>query len=181
MIHYLFIFLDNLTQWSLSLFETITIILTAFTIWFVIKEHRATIVHNKLSVKPKLRLDFSRNPRQAYYMHLINCGVGPAIINKITMFVDGKIFHAKKPIDDFGEAISSLTVFGTNLVVLTLPPGDTLMQGEKQVLVSESEHNPLSVESRIVFIKNVDRIKIVVNFSSIYNESDSYIFDFSTV
>lgn len=117
---------------SVTDIASVIIALLAFAL--AIHEMHATRRHNKLSLRPMLRFDVHLSPDYPNAEVLLqNNGLGPAILNRVTMRLDGKT-----PKEAEIELVMQLTQrlgWGTVTSYNFLSPGDVIKAEESRYLV----------------------------------------------
>jgi hypothetical protein len=102
----------------------------AVTIW----QGMLTRKHNRLSVLPRLRIDFDHPTGGEVVVTLMNTGLGPAVINSYEVRVDG----APSPVSGMlrlGHAVIGLGLV-ESFYAYAPAPSDVFAAGEKRTLLS---------------------------------------------
>ena len=133
--------------------------------------------HNRLSVKPYIRLDVVRLLNQDAGIKLVNAGIGPAIIESVQVQVLDQCFDANR--DDWGENVMALLVArkyvpkALSVMTSTLKKGDTLGVHEEMPLVSftDDDNNAIEKEeAHLLYTSIVHWLKFRVRYKSIYGK-----------
>jgi hypothetical protein len=121
--------------------------------------------HNRLTVKPNIRIDrnYSTNPLE---LSILNTGLGPAIISSIQVTVDNIVIVAPR-VQVLNDALRKIWCNQKNLRFHIYFDDEYICAGENHFLVSWQ--SPNSQEST-VFIDQLQRLSIVVAYKSIYGE-----------
>ncbi len=98
-------FTGTIWQWfSNNTSNVIAICALGATFWQAYLSRR----HNRLSVKPHIEISTGFNfNQQEYFINILNNGIGPALITRIQLFVDGNEVNAQKS-EVFSDVISTL-------------------------------------------------------------------------
>jgi hypothetical protein len=134
------------------------------TIWQGVLTRR----HNRLSVKPILRID--RNAVKGEYASIIlrNNGVGPAIINSVEFMVDG-LTIPENVRDPWIEVLNRIGLSDTSIRIQTIISKESFSAGEKFELYKTI--NPVTEGKEINKIRTaVDRLTILIEYESVYEE-----------
>jgi hypothetical protein len=124
--------------------------------------------HNRLSVRPRLRIDYFTYLKAAVRVALVNNGTGPAIIRSVSITVDGTAVNA----DDVPVIVAAakrLDIPGP-YDSYTLSPGDTLRATESVDLLTLGGF-PEDVGQRKELRRKLHRIDFRVTYESIYGET----------
>jgi len=146
----------------LSLFFSIIALLVSF--WTL----RVSQKHNILSVRPYLTLKESYSRSDSYYgLGVSNDGLGPAIIQKMSIFVDGKEFESWK------EAIGGLNMYFPWITYVLLEKGDTIKPGKELPLFYISNDNimPRRVNK---FDKSLNILSLCIEYKSMYENDENF-------
>jgi len=140
---------------------------SAATIWQGILMRK----HNRLSVKPFLRIDNNAELGKKGEVRLINVGAGPAIIDSMAVYVDGKL------IDNPDLKVKMLNAL--NLIdptenghYYTLYPGEVFAVGESHYLFEMSNISKTAKYCAEVE-RQFKRLSFVIKYKSIYNDNFS--------
>jgi len=144
----------------------IALVALAVAIWqgFLLRRH------NRLSISPKLgfKLDISKEEPE-YGLLLRNNGVGPAIIEKFQLYVDGKL------IEDDGHGGWKNAFKALEIPMLEYgwwDKGQVMASEERLLLLGIMKHN--LKDKRIAdFRESFNRMNIVIEYSSVYEEKFS--------
>jgi hypothetical protein len=133
------------------------------TFWQILTTRR----HNKLSVKPLLTFDrhYSRSKDVNVGLHVLNCGVGPAIIESTSVVCGPKDMRATT-VDELFEILQKYGIDGP-VRYYWYSPGDVIPPNKDQhyiTLLRDAGSRPEN------FTKFLDDIEIVIEYSSIYGE-----------
>ncbi len=128
--------------------------------------------HNKLSVRPLLNFDdFSKERNNINYdtFHLINSGIGPAIIKKIELFFDDKVISC----NDYKTYCIFLTKTIRDFTdgnIGYVPCGDVMSVGQKQLMWT-LKYGKTKKDTEFV-----NKLSLRVEYQSIY-EDEIFVFD----
>ncbi|MFA6599322.1 MAG: hypothetical protein WCS69_16495 [Ignavibacteriaceae bacterium] len=134
------------------------------TVWQGILTRR----HNRLSVKPILRIDRKTVVGEKVSILLTNSGVGPAIICRVKFFVDGIVVEP----DMMGTGNIALLKIGRDARkyrIFEIFPEESFAAGEQQALfesIDEIGNALIMNETKEAF----DRISIEIEYTSVYEE-----------
>jgi hypothetical protein len=125
-------------------------------------EGQATRQHNRLSLRPLLLVTQTRDNKTTK-LHLENCGLGPAMIDKIRFRYHGKTFEPKKEnwkalVDKLGLDAYIMTVLNTDQVII---------KPDRETVLIEIEHDP-KYHQKIE--KLFSEIETLIDFRSVYDE-----------
>ncbi len=143
-----------------------------------IVEGRAARKHNRLSVRPLLRIDCYEN--EGISLH--NTGAGPAILQEFLVFADGRQVEAT---DDSPAALVAAEAVGLwsllpqpqpdedQLSAYTPDVGDSLMAQERFNLLGINIL-PVEREDRAAVFAALQRITFRIRYASVYEEEQVY-------
>lgn len=125
--------------------------------------------HNKLSVKPYINIRVLIS-RQAEYMgvQIENNGIGPAVIKKCIVFVDGK----PTQIDSYGswEKVGKAAgIFDKKISFMTFPEGTVVKEGQVIPLISYPKQHWTDPGRKIVE-NALSRIRVKFIYESMYGD-----------
>jgi hypothetical protein len=126
--------------------------------------------HNRLSVRPRLRIDCFTYLKSPVRVALVNNGTGPAIIRSVSITVDGATVNAS----DVPVAVAAakrLNIPGP-FDSYEVGPGDTLRATESVDLLTLAGF-PEDIAQRKELRRNLYRIEFHVTYESIYGETFS--------
>ncbi len=140
-------------------------------------EGRATRRHNRLSVRPLLRIDYAETG-----ITLHNTGAGPAILNTFEVFVDGEEVECE--IDDLPAIAAAETLemeelltpsdSGDGVFYAYMPdPGNSLMAQEKVGLLTFPAL-PQDGDDRFELWERLLRITFRIRYASVYGEENTF-------
>jgi len=153
--------------------DTVTAICSVFiavcalivSIW----QGSATRRHNKLSVKPYINIRVSISKHADFMgIQIENNGIGPAVIRKCIVFVDGK----PTQIDSFGswEKVGKAAgIFDKKISFRTFPEGTVLKEGQALDLISYPKQN-WTDKGRTIVEKALSRIRVKIEYDSLYGD-----------
>lgn len=154
--------------------ELITMIATAtiavaalFTsIWQGIVTRR----HNRLSVQP--HIDVSHTPRQdGYGLRMDNSGVGPAVIESFSVFIDGFRINSNSLSGVWPLAIKQLGIEDQYHEYFWYPRGHFMKSGTNFWVLHFPKYELASEEDQKRIEGAVKRVGIVMEYRSIYGDS----------
>lgn len=123
--------------------------------------------HQKISVKPKLDIDIHsyKNNGQLTF-DVTNKGLGPAFVTKFSVYVDGKKINSNT-FDLWRDVVNALNIKDWVYEMYVPTSNSILIQGVSNILWKLStKPDEVNIEELI------HRIKIVINYKSIYGEED---------
>ena len=122
--------------------------------------------HNRRSVRPLLRLRLSLRTGQTAGIRLTNSGLGPALITKAMVWLDGK------SIGPYSEDTSNV-IRGDQRPrpsATTLTPGDVLATDYDQYILAVADFD-LAVDWHAAFTNLVrERLVLEIHYTSLYEE-----------
>ena len=127
--------------------------------------------HNRVSVRPHLDWGTGKYPDTPVILYLFNNGLGPAIIDSLTLTLDGKRFPIENfelPPEIYDEAMKVNGFIKWNL----FSKGTPIANGT-QIDLLIFENSPNSIASHNEAIKLLNRIGLEVRYSSMYKEKFS--------
>ena len=132
------------------------------TIWQGIENRN----HNRLSVRPKLEINFQLTKDNFGYI-LKNNGLGPAVITDKKLFVDGKeiSYSGFSGYDDF---IEKLGLKDRKVTHMGIYPGKTIKANEQINIIGFSINKSDDLDSLLP--KIFSRVKIKIGYKSMYDE-----------
>jgi hypothetical protein len=138
----------------------------------------ATRYHNRLSVKPRLYISAQRTDEESQRgLVLSNKGPGPALVKNWTISVD------KRPVGSMSNGwLQALKQLQMEKPFVHFYSTAVLQSGEVQPILSISREQwaRLSPEDQQAFNQMLTRIKVVIEYESVYEERDECSFDGST-
>lgn len=124
--------------------------------------------HNRLSVKPILRIDRYTILDEKVNFLLMNTGVGPAVISSVKFFVDGIV--VKEKLSKPGNlALQKIGLDLARYKIFEIFPQESFSAGEQQKLF-ESENAINNPKTLLKIKKAFDRISVEIEYESIYEE-----------
>lgn len=135
-------------------------------------EGRQSRVHLKLSVKPKLDIDVhTYGEKGVFAIEVENKGLGPAFIKKYSVFIDNKRINST-PHGLWKECLKLLGIPKFEYEMYVPTTGSILSPGNTQYLWRLSTD-----PSKINVEEIMTRIKMTIDYESIYHETDTVTFD----
>jgi hypothetical protein len=125
--------------------------------------------HNRLTVSPHLWFNLILGWNEDLVgINLANNGVGPAIIKNISYYIDNNKVDPSPSLTKVME--KAVNILDHDWIIWSSnSTGTTIPSGEKTWLVA-ARCNITPAEYRNSFIKALSRLKILVEYESIYNE-----------
>ena len=152
------------TKWIIDI-ATVLIATCALvaTFWQILTTRR----HNKLSVKPLLAFDrhYSHSRDANLGLHVLNCGVGPAVIESTSVVCGSKDMTATTVDEMF--AILRKYEIGGPVRYYWYAPGDVIPANKNQHYITVL---PDALSHPEEFTRFLNDIEIVIEYSSIYGE-----------
>lgn len=144
---------------------TIALAAATTTIW----QGVLTRSHNRLSVKPILRITRVTVKGTNVKILLKNTGFGPAIINSVKYIVDGNVVEEKNSFTPGNLALSKIGVIDSIFIEYKFLAQESLSVGEEQALFKSLD--AINEDEKIArIIKGFDRLMIEIEYESIYGE-----------
>jgi hypothetical protein len=143
---------------KLSHYAVIAIAISALTV--SVMQTRIQHNHNKLTVKPYLHYSLEQNiDDDMATIYIVNDGFGPAIVEKITFYYNGESYNSLEDyLNASGEIKNRRGSYNYN----------------KNSVFKNSEKN-LMLSLRGIQFRNV---KVTIQYKSIYDERETYSFNF---
>lgn len=136
------------------------------TIWQGVLTRR----HNRLSVKPILRVTRITAEGREIEILLKNTGFGPAVISSVKFFVDDIVVEKKNLFTPGNLALQKIGVLESRFTEYEFNPQESLSAGEEQALFKSLD--AINDEEHITrIIKGFDRLSIEIEYESIYGET----------
>lgn len=163
--------IDNLWNW-LSSDATNIIALCALvaTFWQADLSRR----HNRLAVKPHIEIargfDFNK---QEYCVNMLNNGLGPALVTKIQLLVDGKEVNTQNS-EAICDVISKVFHLYNYKQYYSIISGSYMMKPEEEKtflkveLLSSLTEFPVTSSDEIIEINS--RMEVKISYESMYGE-----------
>jgi hypothetical protein len=141
----------------------VAIVALVATIW----NGLATRRHNRLSVRPLLRIDwtFEDGPLEAI---LRNAGIGPAFIGGVSVYVDA--LKVELPFPESVRAALVAAGIAERCTGYNVFPGTALAAGEEFVLASLPNTAAIEKVDLEKIANSLRRIRFVVPYRSVYDE-----------
>ena len=133
-----------------------------------------TRYHNRLSLTPRLYFFPERTDQDPQVgLLLSNSGLGPALIRSWTVSVDDKPVGTLN--DGFLKAIQELKMPGKEVHYASFL---VLEAGKKEFILSinQEQWKNLGEQDQKAFLNGMKRIKVVIDYDSVYNERQQCIF-----
>ena len=125
--------------------------------------------HNKLSVRPKLILEYSTATGSEFIgLSVSNYGLGPAYIKSFELFYDNSLI--KSTIFKGWDTIVKLSKTKIPYYYFGFSNDSVLDKGGNKVLFGLSAPNQSSINNEI-FFKTLSHVTVRINYESIYEES----------
>ena len=119
--------------------------------------------HNRLSVKPHLRID--RSDVESIKIILCNTGVGPAIIETFELRIDGETVSGDR-MTRMHAILKRLGIMNVNVRFGTLVQEEAIAVGEKYILFEIKD----GLENHKEIISVLPRLTFSISYKSIYGE-----------
>lgn len=154
--------------------DNASVIIALCALYLTLKQLGISREHNKMSVRPHLITTTESDDKEGVYKVILkNNGIGPAQFNKVSLFLDNKLFelNGERKIKDMLSKMfnkhhysSRQTDLGDNYV---MSPNEEIMLLEFKLIEPESERkNAIDI---------FNRADISIEYNSFYG--DSFIFD----
>ncbi|MCU7844701.1 MAG: hypothetical protein KZQ93_12755 [Candidatus Thiodiazotropha sp. (ex Monitilora ramsayi)] len=143
-----------------------------FTLWSGWRVH----THNKLSVKPHLTTWITTDANKHYYsIDLLNNGLGPALIDRFEVIVDGQLLfgNATEPVENAIKTLFPENHYEYRSSVGLVGSGYSMPVNEKRLIASVhfSNVNPPLNEH---VINQIKRCSIKITYKSFYGKKYTY-------
>jgi hypothetical protein len=152
-----------------TVIATSAVVIALISLVVAVWEGVQTRRHNKLSLLPCMRIDrlLLSSPGSPPMICLLSTGVGPAIIRKFSVTVDGKDVVG----DDPRPAVNALKQLGIDhaCAAYTPEPGDTFAPGEVKNLIEVLDF-PGDFGLRCELRRTLKRLEFNIEFASVYGE-----------
>lgn len=142
------------------------VVFTAYQAWL-------TRRHNRLSVRPHLLTHFSTHtnysePAYYYSLELRNYGLGPAVVNSWGVLLDGeeKELPTSKDVD---KLIKGLVPNFLSLSTRFLGKAEVMRANDSEIILA-LKLPLMNAAEQTAFEKQLDRLALVVDYSSMYGE-----------
>ncbi len=142
----------------------IALLVFFLTVW----QGMQTRKHNQLSVKPFLDFLWVNNHEKGIKCEIANLGLGPAFLDKVDFFVDGKELHTKDSnvYKSLFEALD-LNVRSGQVSVKQIEPNSALSIGQTNELLLFCDSSLLKDDYKLIASK-LRRLTIQVEYKCIY-------------
>jgi len=133
-------------------------------------EGRAARRHNRHSIRPLLQLWYTRRDDQAGF-RLINCGLGPAIITRTLLVLDGDDagnWNRTDIAEIYGMCDPPLKVTAS-LILTTLLDGRAIPVGYDSILLGLNDYDPYGDPARFWAVLQ-NRVYLEIHYESLYGE-----------
>lgn len=132
--------------------------------------------HNRLSVRPALRLDKdSGEDGTLLGIELRNAGTGPALITRFALSVDGVPVKPTEPDDiwDAAEKVLDITRPSLHLAEYYYDRDDAIPPNEDRYLIGMTRevYEKLSEEDKQLWKRTLPRITVEIEYNSVYGEA----------
>ena len=145
-------------------------------LFLTINSARTSRKHNRLMVQPRLSvftqsITNSKNVTKAFDVTLTNSGLGPAIIKKYEVLIDGKPVDAEQPEDIFAALKLATTAdFDPNLWHFGILRKGFVLAKDEVFTVAKTTIMNLTLAQN----KEIKRFHVRVTYESAYGESSVY-------
>jgi len=145
----------------------VAIIALVVAIWQGIVNRR----HNRLSIKPSLRIDRCIFATKSTFIELCNTGAGPAIIKSIRVFVDAEPLPGDTRNPQL-EALSKLGLSDLQWQTYDINPGESFGAGERHEMILLV--SPIKDSKTLERVKNgLLKISYEIKYASVYGEEST--------
>ena len=124
--------------------------------------------HGRISVRPHLDWGSNRYPGKPVALYLINCGIGPAVIDSITLTLDGKRFEIDSL--DLPEKIRAAVMTVSGHTEWNLFSNGTPIASGSLINLFTFENPALGISPHNQAIAFLNRIGLEIHYSSMYGE-----------
>jgi len=140
------------------------LIVTVWSAW-------ATRRHHRLSVRPHISklTEVETSGKKAGFV-IVNSGLGPALIKSIRIFVDGEEHIIKRP-SHWKDLIDKLDLPMDGFKYYIIGEKDAINAGSRELLLQIFFPTEMSNHDKI--LRELQRIKVVINYESMYGEKFS--------
>lgn len=154
-----------------STLEICAISISIIALFFTAYQSYLTKTHNLKSVEPRVN-SYKKLEEDDYRLILFNNGLGPAFVEKITYFINGRKLNSAT----IQPAMSQLGIGTMCYTVGTPRPGDSLKKEEEIYLMKFKNTNICSFSKLKFALLEDGDFDFEIVFSSIYGERFSYRF-----
>ncbi|GGQ30734.1 hypothetical protein [Shewanella litoralis] len=144
--------------------EIIALSALGLAIWQGVSTRR----HNRLAVKPHLDFSSKYSDGETFTLWLKNDGIGPAIVKKYELFLDG-VLQPNEGSKLVTETLKKLNTPSVSFGGMALNPNSSLAASTKQQILHYDMEN-YSKSLRKDFESEFKRIEIVIKYESLYGE-----------
>jgi hypothetical protein len=123
--------------------------------------------HNRLSVTPHVRVNFSHRPGEHVKVTLSNSGIGPAVIKGMRTWVDGQVVSSTEAAG-LVDALPKAGLSG-EFYAFTFFEGDALSPGEEKVLI-EFGVDGEGAEAGQKLRAALARVGLMIEYESMYGD-----------
>lgn len=155
----------------------LTAILISITaLFFAIWQGRAQIVHNHISVEPRITSYFASDAReQKFGIYIFNNGLGAAFVKSLTVFVDGK----EVPDHKWGKFFSAAVKLDLNPMCFLFGgprPHDSFSVGKSIYLIEAQPNPPINCSGDQLMLMQYQetRLNYKLVMESIYGDEFEY-------
>lgn len=167
-----------------NILEVSSILIATFALILTIWQGCEMKTNYRLSVTPKLMFSYMNyNIEKGFDISMRNSGIGPAIIDDITLEVDSNIYHASTLEGRFWTTVLKAynihdSIISKNFSYYMFNKGTFISQDEVWNIL-EFRVNDLSIDVYVKIMDLLSRFTLISYYHSIYNErySDSLYFN----
>lgn len=124
--------------------------------------------YGRISVRPHLDWGTCRYPGRPVSLYLLNSGLGPAVVNSVSLFFDGKEYGIEglQLPEEIEREIKSLHGYSE----WNLFNKDTPIASGARISLIEIDSQPFTPERHNRAVELIDRVGLVIDYSSMYKE-----------
>ena len=130
--------------------------------------------HNRLSVMPQLAINLDWHFENKSGLFVYNQGLGPARIKRVSIFLDGKLLHPYKGLQQIGDALiasqEKITEQNSLLSAHYLYPGDIIDKSEMVTFLGIPERIIKSDKVNSFNAFFAKRVQVSIEYCSFYDE-----------
>ena len=143
-------------------------------------QYCAVTKHYHVSLQPRLHAYFSNEEQQNKFgIYLVNNGLGPAYIQKMKLYLDNDVL-SETEFGSFQSLIRKLNLNPLCFVWGIIKTKDVSISNKEEHFLIRARNpgaDECSVDKLALFFTNLKRIKIEIEFESIYGDQFTYTYN----
>ena len=145
-----------------------SIVIAALALAWAIWQGSESRKHDRLSVRPRLDFDVRSIQGEPIRVWFENQGLGPAIVRKLELVVDGNRRFSLSHHSGYEQAFSAVGIKDPNSNCLAIGSELCFAPGKPRTLI---EFSKTDSESRVTILQGLSRIRFSALYESMYGES----------